>query len=406
MRKHLTLGLRYLHGALIIVSLATACSLLTSVFGAVQLTSFFTCLSILLPFFVSGIANRYARGVGVYLLASLGAVALTLLIPMTTLERILTVFISVIVIIIRMVARLKEAEDVLMTPGIGGAAIFIVLYIAGLVIPNQLLSTVNYYLAFAYAICLLIFTNFRNLDRYLDFNHDVQNIPTHQISRTNSWTLALITGLTVVAMIVLPLLGIDSLIKLIGKGLLRVLQWIFGGSKTRPPSELPPEEIPQEQDFSGLDGFEGSGPTWLTTLMNIAAIVLFVLIGIAAVAALVMGIIHLVRKYYKPLRENADEQEFILPEDSKETVARKVQRTVPLWRDLSPNGTVRRIYRRAVEKKRQPVDSKALTPAEIEDLVGLSEAEHRSVLHELYEKARYSENGCDRDDIRRLRKNA
>ena len=114
--------------------------------------------------------------------------------------------------------------------------------------------------------------------------------------------------------------------------------------------------------------------------------------------------LRVVKKFYRPYRENNDEQEFISPVDQNESLLSRILPKRPLFLDRSPNAVVRRAYRKTVEKKaarqKDPGALMVRTPEEIEDYIKLDAAEDREKLHTLYEKARYSKEGVSKEEAR------
>ena len=74
--------------------------------------------------------------------------------------------------------------------------------------------------------------------------------------------------------------------------------------------------------------------------------------------------------------------------------------------DFSANAKVRRIYRKIINRQRKKgqIVPEWMTPAEIETHVAIPESQHARTLHELYEKARYSESGASEEDARQIGK--
>lgn len=73
--------------------------------------------------------------------------------------------------------------------------------------------------------------------------------------------------------------------------------------------------------------------------------------------------------------------------------------------DFSPTAKARRIYRKYIHRQRKKgqVLSESLTPAEIEKLVAMPEEEKYLTLHQIYEKARYSEFGCTEEEAQKVK---
>lgn len=81
-----------------------------------------------------------------------------------------------------------------------------------------------------------------------------------------------------------------------------------------------------------------------------------------------------------------------------------VQRDNPL--DFSANARIRRTYRRKINRQRKKgqIVPEWMTPAEIESHVAIPDNAQYRQLHEIYEKARYSESGASEADARQIRK--
>ena len=73
--------------------------------------------------------------------------------------------------------------------------------------------------------------------------------------------------------------------------------------------------------------------------------------------------------------------------------------------DRSANASVRRLYRKQILRlrRRGQVIPESSAPREAEQLVGLTTRPDSDLVHRLYEKARYSENGCHDDELRQMK---
>ena len=65
---------------------------------------------------------------------------------------------------------------------------------------------------------------------------------------------------------------------------------------------------------------------------------------------------------------------------------------------FSPNKKIRRLYKKTIQKadKIRPIGTE--TPAELEEKAGLSKDFKMQKLHTYYEKARYSKDGCTKEE--------
>ncbi len=90
-----------------------------------------------------------------------------------------------------------------------------------------------------------------------------------------------------------------------------------------------------------------------------------------------------------------------ISDDVKTAAARRAR--VPRFGG-SESARVRRLYWRHVRRARRgALIPRSATPAEIEELVGLAGAAGCAEMHDLYEKARYSANGCSGAELARMK---
>ena len=87
-------------------------------------------------------------------------------------------------------------------------------------------------------------------------------------------------------------------------------------------------------------------------------------------------------------------------EDRKEEPLPQERVRGPAVWDRSPNAQVRRKYRRAVLRSAKEAPPQWASPQEIETRAGLEDSQ----LHRLYEKARYSQEGCTSQESRSLKR--
>ena len=405
MRKHIIEGLKHLNGALILLAVLSAVSSAPALFGLSQKECFLRSLSIMIPLAVSLFAVRNCRGMAVYLLLCLLSIVPVFLIGATILNRIMFLLVSLIVIALRTVGRVRDQDDALSCPSVGILAIFVILYLAGVLMENPYLKTVNFYAAFTYTILVLIYLNLTRLSGYLEVHKNISNVPFQRIGRTNTWVLSIFLGLAVAGMILLPMTGLENLIRAGGRAILALIRRM--GNKGQAPDadlETVIDDGAQGTDMGSMPDFGpvSETPVWLTALYKGLTVVLLVGTSAAILYLLVRVIINVVRRFYRPMRENSDEEEFIGPVDEKESLEITGKRNLPGFLDFSPNAQVRRQFRRTVQKKKK-VDSDAYTPDELLSYAEVPEGEFRSILHTLYEQARYSKDGVTKEDVRRLK---
>ena len=407
MRKFTIRLLQYLHGVFIFIAIFSGLSEVFSLFQPDQRAVFLRAFIVFVPFFATAWAVRHVKSIFAYLLISLLSLVPVFFVAATIPEKAIFLLISVIIMIIRMVSRLREdGYDASMEPLIGFLGLFVGLYIVGALTKNNLVSTVNYYLVFAYTILFILYKNITHLEGYLEFNSSVENIPVRQIRKNNSMILIIFLVLVLAAMILLPMTGASQLIVLLGVGLRNLISWILNLFSSNSPAPEVPEAAqapPANQIPEGiLDGMT-EAPAWVTALYNSMSLAIGVVVGILILTALITGIYHLIKKFYRPSLENNDETVFLNPLKSTDATDRAGRPARPLWLSFDPNSTIRKHYRRMIYRNRKHIDRRSYTPLELEEYAGVPESQQRVRLHTLCEKARYSENGCTREDVQSLR---
>ncbi len=126
------------------------------------------------------------------------------------------------------------------------------------------------------------------------------------------------------------------------------------------------------------------------------------LLAAAFIIALIIAIYHAIRNAGRDFSvENEDEIIFLDSEDDdkREKIRRKKRPREGL---LSPNMQIRRRYRKTIKKSTKGTPDKWATPTELEAHAGLCGSEEMQRLHRYYEQARYSREGCSREDIKQL----
>jgi len=410
MRKKICSGIELLNGFMILTGVVSILSLLlASLMSVSYVSQFLTLLPILGIYLVSLIADRVSRGFLLFLVVAVGALCLSLLLPMSLANRIVFFALAVILYAIAIANRLKNLRNPLTRPNIVAPCFFAVLYIIAICVHTvecSLMVTLSYYLTFAYIILFVIYKNFSKLDSYLEINQFVQNIPTKQIDKTNYGVLGIYVGVLTVLMIVLPLTGAGNLFVYLWKGLKFLLSLIHITPDDNP---YQPPEI-EEADNSGADNLdfvqEKPTPAWVTALYEVLTYVLVIAVGLGILILIVVLIIRMVKAFYRPTKENEDVQEFITGrDDKKSSTLRPISEIFrkPDWLDFSPNATVRRAYRKTILKKSADKPSSAWTPTELEENAGLPKDNDTALLHSLYLKARYTAGGVTKEEAKALK---
>lgn len=257
---------------------------------------------------------------------------------------------------------------------------------------------------------------------YIEINNRVtENIPAGRVLRSSA---GLAGGFTVLAGVVMVLGADRELLERIGAAIRQMIINLIRFLLSLLPRGAEVEEemetvLPQEASaFMPLEEMEVTEPSVFMKILEI----LFGVLAMAVIAALLC--IALV-KLFKWIRdvfsgknapvENAEENHEDLVEKLEKHEGKDREKRVRIWeraqKALSPEERIRRIFKKAIEKKLlslkdQRKDGLTCAKTPREWCTGLFPGQEQEALEfaVLYEKARYSPWRCDANDVRRARK--
>ena len=241
------------------------------------------------------------------------------------------------------------------------------------------------------ALYLLLWAGYKGfltIDRYLTLNRGMSGLPVKRILRTSG--LALVGMLVVAGGLLVPALAIqDNYLRIDpnptqGQTQVRV--------EAREPT-MPSMDMTAFHE-SMDDGKDHTMPVFVKFL-------LWAVVGVMFAAILLYLLYQLIRNFRGTFVDHRDVVQFLGREadQQEEELPAGGQRRPALW-DRSPTAQVRRKYRRAVLRASKERPPRWAAPQEIEESAGLSD----SLLHSLYEKARYSREGCTPQENRSLKR--
>lgn len=399
--------LKFVLGAIVVVSFVTlvadvAYSMFQEAYSYKKL--FLMGLYVLIPYTLVHLTVYRFKTLPIYVLVNAIPVILILVLPLRTLMKAALILISGMMVAMAASARMQETEDFTQKPHAAFLGMIVALYLISGGFEAEPMMRVNYYLAFAYAILFVIYSNFRKLNDYLDINKDVENIPYRQISRTNYGTLAIYLILMIALMIILPLIGIDKLAMNLIQALKDLLAKLVN---IKPVEEAATSAAPTDQPYDQPNPFDGwtenETPAWLTFLYTALTWVAAGALIAGGIALVIFGISRMMKQFANKDLNETDREEFISSTgDVKESTFsfNRILKRAQERFDRTPNAQVRRFYKKTLLKQGKEPPKDSMTPEEAESFVGLKSDENRTRLHELYEKARYSEEGCDKEDLK------
>ncbi len=269
-------------------------------------------------------------------------------------------------------------------------------------------------LAIIYILLNVINIYLSNLSRFARNHADLQNVPFQQIRSSNHVLIMFLSGLFLLTMLVFSYVPLGAVISYVGKILLRVLRMLLSLIHLSEP-DVPEEAAPQEAAPATYD-IPPAEPSRLMQLISEIFQWIATILMIAAVLALILyGIYRLYRYFYlKSEVAMKDEVVFISPISRKERTARKNGHS-RLWSfGRSNNDTIRKTFAKAVSANRKGNAqlSKNMTPSQLSEYAlgsaGFTQPpaefdDKKQQLTAHYEKARYSDRQCTREEVRKVK---
>ncbi|MCM1283282.1 MAG: hypothetical protein NC180_07415 [Muribaculaceae bacterium] len=284
--------------------------------------------------------------------------------------------------------QIRDMPGILLLPQPYHWAWLTILYVFGMLLHFTACLYCLFGLALADVFICLLHRYIRALETYARQNRTVANFPVRNMQRIHRLTG--IAGFVMLAFFLLPavLFGREFQINLTTDAPLVSLE--------APTEEaFQPAGGGQVVDTELMEAMLDSGhdaPEWLLALFEFIGYLILAFCVIAAVIALVRKLRSMGLDFST---ENADE---IISLDTADPDEAKAIDAPPKERALSINQRIRRRYRKTIRKATKGRPSRCATPAELEQ----NAAVHNDALHTVYEKARYSKDGCSREDLSQL----
>ncbi len=413
-----------IHGFLLILGITALLSCL--IFPSEYLFYFFHSFLLLIPFAVTAWGEQKMKHFVSYLLAGIACATLLFFLGVHFFEKLYLLILSIIIMLVRIPSRLHKTDDyeivdenvtesggLLDSPSAGFLGYFVLLFFVCALLKKPEPQNLIYWLTFAWLADFLVHMNLRSLNNYLYSRRGIANLPGRQIVSTNRALMMVFSVLALVVMLVLPLIPLDHIVSSIGIAIRDFLRWIFSHFSSEEENVV--ETVAESLASSGQSDMFGDvkpTPAWLKMLYDIIFAIIAFAVSVGALVGIGYAILLLVHRFYKPIAAAGDMQEFIDEETETSFIQDAEKKSGDsLFSSLfHPNATIRKRFKKQIQrgsssnKKVGNTIPISLTPAELEEYAGLSDDERTRLLHTLYEKARYSKDGCTKEDVALLKR--
>lgn len=424
MRIKLQALTEHLHGFLLILGITAFLSCL--IFPSEYLFYFFHSFLLVIPFAVTAWGEKKIKHFVSYLLAGIACAALLFFLGVHFFEKLYLLTLSIIIMLARIPSRLHKTDDyeivdenvtesggLLNSPSAGFLGYFVLLFFICALLKKPEPQNLIYWLTFAWLANFLVYMNLRSLNSYLYSRRGIANLPGKQIISTNRALMMAFSVLALVIMLVLPLIPLDHIVSSIGIAIRDFLRWVFSHFSSEEPTVV--ETVAESLAPSGQSAMLGDvkpTPAWLKMIYDIILAVIAFAVSAGILVGIGYAILLLIHRFYKPTATAGDMQEFI-NEETETSFIQDVEKksNESLFSSLfHPNAAIRKRFKKQIQrgsssnKKSGNTIPTSLTPTELEEYAGLSDDERTRLLHTLYEKARYSKDGCTKEDVAALKK--
>ncbi len=326
-----------------------------------------------------------------------------------------SVFLAFSSVYVRMKGEQMEEE----CPSIASLVLFLVCYAAASQIERPQVMQICHYEVCLFLILFSAYKSLSSTTMFLKENEKIDNLPARQIKGSYQSLLGIFIIFLATGMFLMPYLpvsklfeGAARLIKMVIRKILLLLKWIF----TRDVSEM---EFWEESKSGEIGAIEAGEPSLLAQFLEwFLVLAVGIVLTAGAIYLLIRFFYELYRRFYEKNQETTDESELIWESPVKIHMVRNRQKKLMIS-EKGINDKIRHLYKKSIRKKfgakiAIPV---FLTPTELEqlseeknmDATARTEIdawdEKRKQRIQLYQKARYSQYECNKQELEAMKKN-
>ncbi len=256
-------------------------------------------------------------------------------------------------------------------------------------------------LAIFLGLLYLVHENLHSLHGFWDMFHQTDHFPEKQLSHVNAFCMTVFLLISVLVLSVVPPL-FDPLWAWIWRG----LQYLTRTSSSAPVEmeQTTSTTLNQPDLLPSLAEQAGEAPAWMKFLDQILGVLAVFLLLLLAVLVLRQIARSIWKFFTKPRHFDDDEKIYLKPSLHLDSNAPKngFRRAMAFLPARTPGEKIRRLYRQRILKhfsqKAAGILPRWASPSELEETCGMDQP----ALHELYEKARYGNVPCTKEDLKDL----
>jgi hypothetical protein len=316
-----------------------------------------------------------------------------------------------VVCVLMQLTEKKQGYFSLNEPSWGFCFVFAAIYFIGMGTERPGILAFTPYALMIYILLVLMFENMTGMQRFLSVRKNVENISLGRVAKNNARFTAGIAVLFVIMFALSTLFTDNSPLMWLIKQAAGWLKALFKFITKERGEEIPDFEYQPQGGYEGPDIYEpGTAPpsgnvTVNDALFVVAGVILAILFLIIFIKIMYELITVIMANFRKKKEEDIEIQE--IPDEVVSLKPEKQSKKDDSRGVGGPSERVRRYYKKTVRKERKrrglDIPHVSLAPAEIEaESFEYPFGEDKALLHETYEKARYSLTGVSEAEEKRV----
>ncbi len=299
-------------------------------------------------------------------------------------------------------------------PSIVMLAAFLLSYLAAQYNNWENLMQICCYDVFLFLILFMMYENLAGASLFLESNDNIVHLPKTQMKNINRAMLGIFLIVLTAGMLLMSVLpagsladGVLLLLRQLLWGLLKVILWIFS-------KDVPQREISQQNTEAAMPLLETGKTSALARFMERFLVTTVIVLTVAAVLYLLVRIIYqMYQKFYEKNKDTSDESEFIWKHTIVQKKVERKKRQKELFQGRNVNQKIRSLFKKSIYR-RFPAKTgipSAMSVTEMERYLAKNRTDHTEPFTQmeqriaLYQKARYSQHVCSRNELEAMKQN-
>lgn len=298
-------------------------------------------------------------------------------------------------------ARAGKRDCWLNTPVQAMLILYLVIYLWGNYFHRTFLMQYAAFGAGMYFLVCNLYTNWTEMDDFIQSHRSLERLPVKRLGKINGRMMWLQSGVIAAAMFAAPFIGIDEIIRSVGRGIRQLIVWLLKLLPTGHEEEMIEEAVqqPVQQMLPESAGEPSAFLLLVYKILDFIGWMIFIGIVLGVLWIAVKKIYGMYRQFNDHTEENGDRVEQLIAPPSAEKKKRlEKQKKESLFWDRSPNGRIRKFYKKRVWRDLKETPEPFWTPTQLEEEVVMS-GDEKEKFHFYYEKARYGKESCTKEEM-------